>query len=159
MSLADARFEGIGAYARARRAELDSGKTLLVLFVADRAVLALAAGLPRALDRERLLTVARYLVRRESADRYWLVAPMAQDGLPCLLLEAGSASGFRHSVLSLPDAFDRVQPSPARDLSGVEPLLGNLFASDDGLPGILRRQLDRLAEASAVPLPEPNFVP
>ena len=145
------------AYAQARKEELESGKTLLVLFVADRPVLALAAGLPRALDRERLLTVARYLVRRESADRYWLIAPMAQDGLPCLLLESGSAAACRHRVLSLPDAFDRVQPNVARDLSGVEPLLGELFAPDDGIPGILRRQLDRLAEASAVPLPEPDF--
>jgi hypothetical protein len=145
---------GAEAFARACLPETEAGKTLLVLFAAGRPNLALAAALQSGTDRERFLTLARYLLRRESGDGYWLVAPMRQGDSPCLVIERGTASACRQSLATLCGAGGRSRLGESGAVSPVEPLLGDLFAAGVGLPAILRRQLDHLAAACAIPLPE-----
>lgn len=130
----------------------EAGDTLLVLLGAGRPQRALAAGLRNADERERFAVLARYLIGRESSDGYWLIAPMQQGHRPCLLIELGHRRGCRQTVAAVATQSGVPRLGPAAPLADAEPLIGDLFAADPHRPGLVRRQLDGLAEAFALPL-------
>ncbi len=139
------------AFAEAQLPRCEGGDTLLVLLAAAAPKLALAAPLRSHSDRVRFLTLARYLVRREAAEGYWLIGPIERAGQPCLLIEFGDGSGCRQSLARTVAGEQRlgeIEPPAAG-----KPLLGDLFASGERLSGILRRQLDQLTEAISIAPP------
>ena len=64
---------GALAYGLARYRADAAGKTLLVGWRGDAALFAIAAGLGADADRDNFAVLARYLLRREAADGYWLL--------------------------------------------------------------------------------------
>jgi hypothetical protein len=143
------------AYGAARYAAGEAGKTLLVGWRAGRPVCAVAAGLRQAEDRERFGVLARYLLRRDGADGYWLLLTADLDQAEQLVAEVVSAS--RRQGAAVPIARDaergcRLLGQPAA--LQLEPPLGDLLDGGAPLAGIMRRELDRLASALAQPLPD-----
>lgn len=132
-------------FLRQRRACGDDGKTFLLGLRAATPVFAVAAGLRGAADHARWLRFARYLLhRRFDCDGFGLLLPAMIDGEQVYALE-WRAQG-RHAVeLVLGDGGRR----PAA-LDGD--LVGDLSLRGEPLPGILRRELDALFQALAVPL-------
>lgn len=130
------------------------GKTLLVIWQAERPLVALAAGLATDADRERFSVLSRYLVRREKADAYWLLLGADMGGAEHLVAEV--AAQGRRQVVAAPVRRDANTPcfdlGQAQDL-GAGPVLGNLLEAGSKLPAVMRRDLDRLAEQLAIALP------
>lgn len=143
------------AYGAGRYAAGADGKTLLTGWRDGRALFALAAGLGDERHRERFAVLARYLLRRDRADGYWLLLPAELEGSEALVAElAGSAGRQVQGAV--------VQRGPGGGFAGLdamqplsaEPPLGDLLDGGDTLPAIMRRELDRLAEALGQPLPQ-----
>jgi hypothetical protein len=142
------------AYAASRYAGGADGKTLLVGHAADKPLFAIAAGLSGPQDQERFAVLARYLLRRDSADGYWLLLPADLDGREQLVCErvGEGRSGCSAAAVRRDAGGDFVGLGEPADLD-MPPALGDLLDGGGTLAGIIRRELDRLAEALAQPLP------
>ena len=140
------------AFAERHLAQGEAGRTLLVLLADGVPRRALAAGLRDATQRVRFAVLARHLIRQERAEAYWLIAPMAREQDDCLLVEVGRPAGCRQAIAAVPVGPGAVL-GEGEPLPGGEPLLGDLFAAEPHLPGLLRRRLDDLADTFALPLP------
>lgn len=141
-------------YGAARYGEGTDGKTLLVGFHGARPLFALAAGLAGGQHQERFAVLARYLLRRERADGYWLMLPADLSGEERLVLEQVGAGGrdIRAAPVRRDDEGGFAGLAEAVPLA-ISPPLGDLLDGGSSIAGIMRRELDRLAEALAVPLP------
>lgn len=137
------------AWGQARYRAGAAGKTLLAGWRGSDCLFALAAGLASAQDRERFAVLARYLLRRDEADGYWLVFPTDLEGRPHLAVETALGGGCRVAVATLGDG---PQLGPTRPM-GEEHQLGDLLDGGGSLPALMRRELDRLAAALAEPAP------
>jgi hypothetical protein len=142
------------AYGAARYAAGADGKTLLVGLASDSPLFAVAAGLAGEQDRQRFAVLARYLLRRERADGYWLLLPANLEGREQLIAEAvaGSRRDCRAACVQRDKAgcFAGLAQAAVVDLGAP---LGDLLDGGETLAGLMRRELDRLAEALAQPLP------
>ena len=142
------------AYGLARYRADAAGKTLLVGWRGDAALFAIAAGLGAESDRDNFAVLARYLLRRDGADGYWLL--LSADLAAQEHLVAESVAGQQRRLAAAP--LGRDAGGACDDLGAVvdlggEVLLGDLLDGGDSLPGVMRRELDRLAIALAQPLP------
>ena len=134
-------------FLRERLREGDDGKTFLLGFDTTKVLFALAAGLKGEADHPAFLAFARYLVhRRFQCSSYALLLPAAIEDRPVYMLE-------RHSDdLAEIGIIDAKGFSPK---SGFESgLIGDLAQAGPALPGIKRRDFDRLYESLQVPLSE-----
>jgi hypothetical protein len=142
------------AYGTVRYAAGSDGKSLLVGFCGQRPLFALAAGLASGRDRERFAILARYLLRRDGADAYWLMLPADQGGEERLVLEqAGRGQRTIQAAAVQRDEAGGFCGLNEAVRQAIEPPLGDLLDGGGTIAGIMRRELDRLAEALAVPLP------
>lgn len=142
------------AYGLARYRDGAAGKTLLVGWRDGEGLFAIAAGLGGAGDRERFAVLARYLLRRDRADGYWLLFAADLDRAEHLAAEVVSR-GRRH-LLAAPLLRD-ADGAPAalgsdRGLDGASQL-GDLLDGGAKLPALMRRELDRLGQTLAVAAP------
>jgi hypothetical protein len=142
------------AYGAACYASGADGKTLLVGHAGGVPLFAIAAGLGGAPDRERFAVLARYLLRRDRADGYWLLLPADLGGAEQLVLE--QCVDGRRDLLAA--SVQRDDDDRFAGLGGAAPLntappLGDLLDGGQSLAGVMRRELDGLAEALALPLP------
>jgi hypothetical protein len=142
------------AYGLARYQADAAGKTLLVGWRGDSALFAIAAGLGGAADRDNFAVLARYLLRRDGADGYWLLLSADLDAQEHLAAEtvAGKRRRLTAAPLQRDAAGSCVALGPAVELGGEAPL-GDLLDGGDSLPGLMRRELDRLARRLAVTMP------
>lgn len=143
------------AYAAARWRDGMDGRTLLAGFKGDTPLFAIAAGLGGEQDRERFGVLGRYLLRRDGADGYWLLLPADIEQREQLVAEVVSVDGpVRRAAAVIRDAegvFEGL--GDAHSLTIAAPL-GDLLDGGQTLAGVMRRELDRLAEALAQPLPK-----
>jgi hypothetical protein len=136
----------LARYLQERRSGGDDGRTFLIGFSGRSPVFALAAGLSGADDHPRFLTFARYLVHhRFRCDGYALLLPAVLDGEEVYVAEWRRGQETGVSVIG----------ADGQSRSGAPggPLIGDLARPQPGLPGIMRRELDRLYEALRRPLP------
>jgi hypothetical protein len=141
------------AYGANRYLDGQFGKTLLVGWRATEPLFAVAAGLARDQDRERFAVLARYLLRRDGADGYWLL--LTADIAGCGHLVAETLLAGRRTLLAAPlrpDGADFQRLGEPLPLPAEAPL-GDLLDGGATLAGVMRRELDRLAESLAQPLP------
>jgi len=141
-------------YLRTRLQAGDAGKTLLVGLRQAQPCLAIAAGLRGGQDHPRFITLAGYLLRREQADAYWLAVPAVTGSGEILALEIHSAGVSR--VAHCPARFAAAPADCELEMAGLHParpLLDDLLSQAGNLPGRMRRDLDQLAIALAIPLP------
>ena len=142
------------AYGLARYQADATGKTLLVGWRGDSALFAIAAGLAAESDRANFAVLARYLLRRDGADGYWLVLAADLDAQEHLVAETAAAQPRPLPVAPLHrDAAGACVELGALVDLGSEAPLGDLLDGGDSLPGVMRRELDRLARALAVVAP------
>lgn len=133
-------------YLQQRRAAGDDGRTLLVGLNGGMAVFALAAGLRGSDDHPRFLTFARYLLHaRFRCDGFALLLPAMRGGEALYVVERQVAG---ESAVWLAGSGGDRRPS---DIDGR--LIGDLGLSEHHLPGVMRREFDRLYEALKRPLP------
>lgn len=149
-----AEVAGALAYGAGRYADGQAGKTLLVGWRDGEALFALGAGLWDDEDRQRFATLARYLLRRDEADGYWLLLSADIQGAEHLVAEVvrcGDRQLAAAAVRRAPDdAFGAT--GDVVELGHAAPL-GDLLDGGGTLAAIMRRELDRLAEALGQPLP------
>lgn len=142
------------AYGADRYAAGQAGKTLLVGWQGERALFAVAAGLASDQDRERFAVLARYLLRRDLADGYWLLLSADLDGRAQLVAEAVRGAERQLAAAPLQYAADgSCQGLGEAVCLPLDAPLGDLLDGGATLAGIMRRELDRLAAALALPLP------
>ena len=133
-------------YLQARLADGNDGKTLLLGFAGPQTQLALAAGLQGEQDHPGFLTFCRYLLhQRFDCDGHALMLPAAVSGEPVYMLETYLAG---EAAVHLVHADGRCEPWPHDDR-----LIGDLTRRESGLPGIQRREMDRLYDVLKLPLP------
>lgn len=130
------------SYGLGRYREGALGKTLLVGWRDASPLFAIAAGLATDSDRERFAVLARYLLRRDKADEYWLLLSADLSGGAHLVAELGGAAAVQAAPLS--GQGEGLSLGPARALDAPAPL-GNLLDGGENLPAVMRRDLDRLA--------------
>ena len=136
----------VDGFLRARVAAGDDGKTFLLGLRGDRCLLALAAGLRGAADHPGFVTFARYLLRqRFDCDGHALLLPADADGQPLYVVELCNAGETA--------AWLTAAGGARRDYAGGLPLIGDLRQRESGLPGIRRRDMDRLYARLQLPLP------
>lgn len=146
MSDADSLRVRIATFLQQRRQLGDDGKALLLGLDGVRPVFALAAGLQGEQDHPGFVTFARYLLhRRFACDGHALLLPAAVDGEPVYMLEL-----HHGGVLDL-HLFDALGETRAWPSGG--PLIADLTVAEAGLPGVQRRELDRLYGALELPVP------
>jgi len=142
------------AYGLARYQADAAGKTLLVGWRAELALFAIAAGLGAEIDRDNFAVLARYLLRRDGADGYWLLLSADLDAQEHLAAE--TVTGNQRQLTAAPLRRDAaaacVDLGPLVDLGSDAPL-GDLLVGGGSLPGVMRRELDRLAQVLAVTTP------
>lgn len=140
-------IEGLLAdYLQERRRGGDDGCTFLIGFNGRSPVFALAAGLRGADDHPQFLTFACYLVhQRFRCDGYALLLPAVLDGEEVYVAEWRRGRDMAVSVIG--------EDGLSRSGAPAGPLIGDLARPQPGLPGIMRRELDRLYEALRRPLP------
>lgn len=142
------------AYGAVRYGAGCDGKTLLVGWQAGQPLFALAAGLASDQDQQRFAVLARYLLRRDAADGYWLLLPADLSGAEQLVgerVESGQRT-IQAAPVRRDEAGGFCGLGQAVSLA-VAPPLGDLLDGGGAIAGIMRRELDRLGEALAVPLP------
>lgn len=133
-------------YLQARLRDGNDGKALLLGFIGPQALFALAAGLQGEQDHPGFLTFCRYLLQqRFDCDGFALMLPAAVSGEPVYMLEADLAGV---AGVHLVHADGRREPWSYDDC-----LIGDLKRRESALPGIQRREMDRLYEALKQPLP------
>ncbi|MDJ0740865.1 MAG: hypothetical protein QNJ91_14210 [Gammaproteobacteria bacterium] len=139
----------VDGFLHARIVAGDDGKTFLLGLRRARCGLALAAGLRGAADHRDFVTFARYLLRqRFDCDGHALMLPIAVDGEPRYVVELCVDGGLT--------AWSVTPGGARRDYSGDLPLIGDLRQRESGLPGIRRRDMDRLYTRLQLPLPDPE---
>lgn len=127
------------------------GKVLLAGFDAKGAAGAWAAGLRGKQDHSNFITFARFALQKlEGCNAYWLFLPA----------EFGDCLGYRLEL----NAHGKAWHGEARWLEGrswmlreieSELLLEDLLAAGSTLPGLMRRDLARLAEQLRIDPPGP----
>lgn len=133
-------------YLQARLADGSDGKALLLGFAGPQALLALSAGLRGEQDHPGFLTFCRYLLhQRFDCDGHALMLPAAVSGEPVYMLETHLAGAAAVHVVH---ADGRRVPWPHDDR-----LIGDLTSRESALPGIQRREMDRLYETLRLALP------
>lgn len=141
--------ERLAGWLQQRLAAGDDGKTLLVGFRAADAAFALAAGLAGPKDHAGFSAFARYLLhRRFACDGHALLLPAALAGESVYLLNAQLAA---HAVQALYAADGSVCDWRSDDWP-----IDRLDLPGDALPGIQRREMDRLFDTLQVPPPPPD---
>lgn len=141
-----ALVERLPAFLRWRQAQGDDGKTFLLGSVAEGTSFALAAGLDGAADHPGFLRFARYLIhRRFACEQFALLLPASIDGAAVYVAECHQPGGSTVNLLGeAPDAGGATLEAG---------LIGDLTVPEAALPGVVRREFDRLYEALQVPLP------
>lgn len=133
-------------YLHERLRDGDDGKSLLLGFAAEKPLLALAAGLQGEQDHPGFLTFCRYLLhQRFDCDGFVLWLPAAVTGEPVYMMESRIEG---RSSVQVVHADGRQRAWPHDDC-----LIGDLGRRETALPGIQRRELDRLYETLKLPLP------
>lgn len=131
-----------------------AGKTVLVGWRAQSPLFALAAGLVADTDREQYALLARYLLRRDKADGYWLL--LSADLAKQEHLVAEQVLANQRQVTAAPlqrNSRRRCISLGDRVALGAEAILGDLLDGGEPLPAVMRRELDRLVSSLAVPMP------
>lgn len=141
------------AYGLARYRGGASGKTLMVGWRGDVPLMAVAAGLSSDQDRDRFAALSRYLLRRDKADGYWLIAAADVGDRPHMVVEQFESGRRQVTAFQLDVVNDAGVPGERRSLA-AEALLGELLDRSETLPAIMRRELDRLAARCAIVLPD-----
>ena len=133
-------------YLQDRRRAGEDGKAVLLGLAGEQPRLALAAGLQGEQDHPGFLSFSRYLLhQRFDCDRFVLWLPAAVSGTPVYMMETNLAG---EPPVQLLDSDGRRRPWPHDDC-----LIGDLARRESALPGIQRREMDRLYEALKLPLP------
>jgi hypothetical protein len=141
----DATFLELAQFLDGRLAQGDHGKTFLVGGSRGAWVFALAAGLRDDSDRTRFLEFARYLVhQRFACGGCALLWPADLGGDPVYVAELASPE---EAVARVIDRHGETRPHPGGQL-----LVEDILALYTPLPGIRRREMDRLFEALQVPV-------
>ncbi|MCB1801557.1 MAG: hypothetical protein KDI82_07720 [Gammaproteobacteria bacterium] len=136
----------LGGWLQQRLAAGDDGKTLLVGFRGAEATFALAAGLGGTKDHPGFSAFARYLLhRRFHCDGHALLLPAALAGEGVYLLN-GQVAGQATQALFAADGT-------VRDWRSDDWPIDRLEVPGDALPGIQRREMERLFEHLRVPPP------
>jgi hypothetical protein len=131
------------------------GDTLVVGFRAGLSVVAFAAGLPTDGHKAHLRMLARYLFARRGVDAYLVVTQASLHRCDLVTVECAQTGGRRlyaaplcHTAVNEVGSLGSPQP-----LAGQEPLLGDLLAPGQPLPGVIRRELDRAYDILRVDYP------
>ena len=143
-----ALVERLPAFLRRRQAQGDDGKTFLLGIATDGVSFALAAGLDGAADHPGFLRFARYLIHHRFAGvQFALLLPASFDGAAVYVAECHYPGGSTVNLLGgIPDAGGAGGPALAAGL------IGDLTVPESALPGVMRREFDRLYEALQLPL-------
>lgn len=130
------------------------GKVLLAGFDGKGPVAAWAAGLRGEQDYPNFTAFARFALQKlAECDAYWLLLPMEfDDGLGYHVQLNGQASGW------FGDARWREGRHWTLQETASKPLLQDLLAPGGALPGLMRRDLTRLAGQLAIDPPETGSV-
>ncbi len=139
-------FSRPDAAARWLKAQLErrqGGKVLLAGFSGDQPQAAWSAGLKGEQDHPNFITFARFVLQKlHPCNGYWLMLPTVFDQEQCLgyRLDLRSRLGqWRGDVLMPEDQEWQLR-------EGEESLLEDLLVPGAALPGIMRRDLQALAE-------------
>ncbi|RMG34034.1 MAG: hypothetical protein D6720_10240 [Gammaproteobacteria bacterium] len=139
-------FSRPDAAVRWLRTQLDNrqgGNVLLAGFAGNEPLAAWAAGLRGEQDHSNFITFARFVLQKlHQCNGYWLMLPTVFDQEQCLgyRLDLRSRHGrWRGDVLMPEDQEWQLR-------AGKEPLLEDLLVPGPALPGIMRRDLQALAE-------------
>ena len=137
---------------RARLDDGHGGNLLLAGFQGDRAMDAWSAGLRGEQDHPNFITFARFALQKlHQCNGYWLMLPEVFEDEQCLgyRLDLRARSGGWQGEVLMPEGGDW----QTRERPG-EPLLADLLVPGPALPGLMRRDLERLAARLAVDPPE-----
>lgn len=133
----------LSAFLDARLDAGEDGKTFLVGYLGSEARFAVAVGLRNDTEQVRFLQFARYLLHhRFSCDGHSLLMPAEVDGRALYVAEHRLAGGSRVGLL---------EPGRGWRESVLTPgLIGDLRRPGTTLPGLLRREFDRLFDAVCI---------
>jgi hypothetical protein len=141
----DDRFRELAQFLAGRLARDDDGKTFLLGHEPGAWTFAVAAGVRGHEDHPRFLEFARYLVHhRFGCDSYALLWPATIDGEPVYVAELAAADATSARVI---DRRGECLPHPGGDC-----MIDAITPPTVPLPGIKRRDLDRLFAELQVPL-------
>lgn len=126
----------------------EGGKTLLAGFSDTKAIGAWAAGLRGSIDHPHFVVFARYLLQQgEDCAAYWLMLP--GDSVGHYQVEMRTRDDCWLGDARYDDAVWQFEAS-RRNLP-----MENLLLPGQRLPGLMRRELDAMAEQLSTVLPEP----
>lgn len=136
----------LSAFLEARLAAGEDGKTFLIGYRGATVCFAVAAGLRDDADQARFLVFARYLLHhRFSCDGHALLMPAELDGRAVYAAER-QGPGITEAGLIAPGLGWRA--------GALAPgLIGDLTAREAALPGLVRREFDRLYETLCIASP------
>ena len=137
---------GLAAFVSERLCDGDDGKTFLVGYDTDVPRFAVAVGLRGEADHPAFLSFARYLLQKRFVCRdYALLLPASLEGEALYLVERRIAGEIGVWALGLDGSrIERVvEHSP----------FGDLNRPGETLPGLMRREFDRLYEQLKVEPP------
>lgn len=146
------------AAARWLKAQLQQGQggnVLLAGFASDQPQAAWSAGLKGEQDHPNFITFARFALQKlHPCNGYWLMLPTVFEKQQCLgyRLDLRSRLGQWQGDVLMPED----QAWQFRE--GEAPLLEDLLAPGPALPGIMRRDLQVLAERLEVDIKDEDFV-
>lgn len=132
------------AFLEARLDAGEDGKTFLIGFHGDTVRFALAAGLRHDADQARFLVFARYLLHhRFCCDGHALLMPAEVEGRAVYAAEHQGPGTTGAGLIDPGVGWRQVALSPG--------LIGDLAEREAALPGLVRREFDRLYEALRIP--------
>jgi hypothetical protein len=142
--MAGAHASRVLAFLRERQRCGDDGKTLLMGWRAQAPEFAVAAGLRGDEDHPGFLAFARYLIHhRFRSDGFALLLPAILDDVPVYVAEW--RLGGDSALVTIGPEGELLPNDLHRGL------LGDLGDAGPPLPGLMRRELDRLYELLKVP--------
>lgn len=105
---------------------------------------ALAAGLSSPGEHRHLVLLAQYLFAKQGVQHYLLAMPAWAGDQPVLVLEFAAPGGREHWLSRVRRGADGVYAglSEATPYTVDGPLVADLLARGQSLPGIMRRELD-----------------
>ncbi len=147
-------FAGPGAALDWLRAQIDAGQggdVLLAGFRGEAPQGAWAAGLRGEQDHPNYVTFARFALHKlHACNGYWLMLPAVFDDCLGYRLELRSRGVAWCGTVFIPE-----QGEWRTEAADDAPLLEDLLLPGAALPGIMRRDLMRLADRLAVDPPAP----